>query len=182
VDRGLPFDALVFHPQLEEVAELATAFPDAVIVLDHMGFPLTTGSYAGRPEQTLLEWRSAHEVLARHPGINVKIGALGTPVLRQLFHPDPTVPATSEALAEEWRPLVRWLLDLYGADRCLVGSNFPSSGVTCRYHTMLNAIKRVFSDLSPSEKQQVFAGTARRLFGLGVPNIDVVPQRREGED
>lgn len=175
VDRGLPFDALVFHPQLGDVADLASAFPDAVIVLNHMGFPLTTGRYQGRPEQTLLEWRAAHEQLARHPGVNVKIGGIGISIIRQLREPDLTRTATSELLAEQWKAEILWLVDLYGADRCLLESNFPVDAATCSYHTLWNTYKRVFSESSQPDKEKIFAGTARRLYGIGTAPSPAVP-------
>src|SRR5687767_5565821 len=46
--RGLMFDAWLYHPQLSELADLARAFPDTTIVLDHFGGPLGIGPYAGR--------------------------------------------------------------------------------------------------------------------------------------
>ena len=45
---GLSFDAWLFHPQIGELTDLACAFPDTRIVLDHCGGPAGTGQYAGR--------------------------------------------------------------------------------------------------------------------------------------
>ena len=44
---GLSFDAIVYHPQLPELADLAKAFPDLTIILNHVGRPLGIGPYAG---------------------------------------------------------------------------------------------------------------------------------------
>ena len=48
---GLSFDAWLFHPQIGELTDLARAFPDTKIVLDHCGGPIGIGSYAGRREE-----------------------------------------------------------------------------------------------------------------------------------
>jgi predicted TIM-barrel fold metal-dependent hydrolase len=45
---NLSFDAWLFHPQIGELTDLARAFPDTKIVLDHCGGPAGIGSYAGR--------------------------------------------------------------------------------------------------------------------------------------
>src|SRR3954467_3618618 len=45
---GLSFDAWLFHPQIGELTDLARAFPDTKIVLDHCGGPIGLGSYATR--------------------------------------------------------------------------------------------------------------------------------------
>ena len=48
----LSFDAWLFHPQIGELADLARAFPDTKIVLDHCGGPVGLGRFAGRREET----------------------------------------------------------------------------------------------------------------------------------
>ena len=48
---GLSFDAWLFHPQIGELIDLARAFPDTRIVLDHCGGPVGLGSYANRRDE-----------------------------------------------------------------------------------------------------------------------------------
>ena len=48
---GLSFDAMVYHPQLDEVADLAGAVPDLPIVLNHCGVPLRIGAYQERRDE-----------------------------------------------------------------------------------------------------------------------------------
>src|SRR6266478_9609440 len=47
----LSFDAWLFHPQIDELADLARAFPDAMIVLNHVGGPIGIGAYGGRHKE-----------------------------------------------------------------------------------------------------------------------------------
>ncbi|MFL6838853.1 MAG: amidohydrolase family protein, partial [Bradyrhizobium sp.] len=47
----LSFDAWLFHPQLGELADIARAFPDTKIVLDHCGGPVGIGRFANRREE-----------------------------------------------------------------------------------------------------------------------------------
>ena len=49
---NLSFDAWLFHPQIGELADLARAFPDTRIVLDHCGGPVGLGRFAGKREET----------------------------------------------------------------------------------------------------------------------------------
>src|SRR5712675_2964654 len=53
---GLSFDAWLFHPQLNEFVELARAFPDTRICLDHCGGPVGIGSYVGKREEIFPVW------------------------------------------------------------------------------------------------------------------------------
>src|SRR6202167_3592879 len=56
---GLSFDAWLFHPQIGELTDLARAFPDTRIVLDHCGGPVGLGSYAGHREEIFPVWRAS---------------------------------------------------------------------------------------------------------------------------
>jgi predicted TIM-barrel fold metal-dependent hydrolase len=55
---NLTFEAWLYHPQLIELAELARAFPQTTIVLNHVGGPLGIGPYADKKEETFAVWRA----------------------------------------------------------------------------------------------------------------------------
>ena len=54
---GLSFDAWLLEPQLPDLIDLARAFPDTTIVLDHVGTPLGIGRYKGKREERFAIWR-----------------------------------------------------------------------------------------------------------------------------
>ena len=62
---GLSFDAWLFHPQIGELTDLARAFPDTKIVLDHCGGPIGIGSYAGRREEIFPVWKASIQEIAK---------------------------------------------------------------------------------------------------------------------
>ena len=45
---GLTFNSWHFHPQLPDLVDLARAFPDQTIIVDHVGGMLGVGQYAGK--------------------------------------------------------------------------------------------------------------------------------------
>src|SRR6185503_14047448 len=57
VKCDLTFEAWMLEPQLPDLIDLARAFPDARIVLDHVGTPLSVGSYKGKREERFPLWR-----------------------------------------------------------------------------------------------------------------------------
>ena len=73
---GLSFDSWLFHPQIPELADLATAFPDTTIVLDHVRAPLGIGVYSGKRQEVFEVWRRNMTDLARRPNVHVKLGGL----------------------------------------------------------------------------------------------------------
>jgi L-fuconolactonase len=70
----LSFDAWLYHPQLPELIDLARAFPDTTIVLDHVGGPLGYGPYASRRDDVFVTWKSSIRRLADCANVIVKLG------------------------------------------------------------------------------------------------------------
>jgi L-fuconolactonase len=75
-------------------------------------------------------------------------------------------PPTSEQLAGYWRPFASTCLDLFGAERCMVESNFPVEKMGIGYSALWNALKRIASGASAGEKRAIFSGTAARAYRL----------------
>jgi predicted TIM-barrel fold metal-dependent hydrolase len=75
-------------------------------------------------------------------------------------------PPSSEQLATAWRPYVETCIEQFGADRCVVESNFPVEKMGIGYAGLFNALKRLAAGASADEKAAIFAGTARRVYRL----------------
>jgi predicted TIM-barrel fold metal-dependent hydrolase len=164
---GLSFDAWVLEPQLGDVIDLARAFPDTQIILDHVGTPLGIGRHAGRREERFGAWRDNIRELARSANVAVKVGGLAMPFTGfPSFMSDP--PSPPAQLAAEWKPYVETCVEAFGADRCMFESNFPVDGGTCAYDVLWNAFKLLAKGCSGGEKADLFAGTARRIYRLAI--------------
>jgi len=162
---GLSFDAWLYHTQIDEVADLARAFPDTRIVLNHVGGPLRIRAYASRREEVFARWKASIEALARCPNVHVKLGGLGMRIGGFGFHEQPE-PPSSEALAAAWRPFIDTCIGAFGASRCMFESNFPVDKGSYSYPVFWNACKLLAKDASPAEKADLFAGTAARFYRL----------------
>jgi predicted TIM-barrel fold metal-dependent hydrolase len=165
---GLSFDAWLYHPQIGELMDLARAFPETAIVLDHVGAPIGVGAYQGRRAEVFELWRDAIRDLARCRNVNVKLGGLGMRVMGFGFEEKPRAPA-SEELAQAWRPYLETCIECFGTERAMFESNFPVDKQSCSYAVLWNAFKRFAKDYSEAEKSALFAGTAARVYRLDVP-------------
>ena len=121
---GLSFDAWLFHPQIGELTDLARAFPDTRIVLDHCGGPVGIGSYAHRREEIFPVWKASIAAIANCPNVSVKLGGLAMRLLGFDFH-ERTQPPSSEQAAAAWRPYMETCIEAFGPGRCMFESNFP---------------------------------------------------------
>ncbi len=164
---GLTYDAWLLEPQIPQLVELARAFPDQPIVLDHTGAPLGRGYYAGRGEEVYARWKTNIAALAACENVTIKLGGLGMPINGfPSFRQEP--PATSEQLADEWRPWFETAIEAFGAQRCMFESNYPTDGGSGSYSALWNAFKRVCAGVSAYEKADLFARTAARFYRLDI--------------
>jgi len=145
--------------------DLARAFPDQPIVVDHVGGPIGIGPYADRREEIFPGWRDAIRALAACPNVCVKLGGLGMSVCGFGFQKRER-PPSSEELATAWRPYMETCIEAFGADRCMFESNFPVDKVSCSYVVLWNAFKRLASGASAAEKAALFHDTAARFYRL----------------
>jgi L-fuconolactonase len=166
----LLFEAFVFFTQLGEVLDLARAFPDTPIVLNHVGGPLGIGPYAVDRKAHFAAWTHGMAALVACGNVFVKIGGLGIIACGFGFESH-EVPPGSDALAVAWRPYVATVLDLFGPGRCMFESNFPVDAQSCSYATLWNAFKKLTEDAAPGDRADLFSGTARLVYGL-MPTSD----------
>src|ERR1700686_500317 len=162
---GLSFDAWLFHPQIGELADLARAFPDTKIVLDHCGGPAGLGSYANRRKEIFASWRASIRDIAKCPNVVVKLGGLAMRLLGYDFHERPK-PPSSEELAAAWRPYIETCIKAFGPARCMFESNFPPDKGQCSYQVIFNAFKRIAASCSEAEKTALFSRTATDFYRL----------------
>ena len=164
---GLTFDSWVFHPQLSDVVDLARAFQDTQICVDHVGGPIGLGRYQGKRDAVFAEWSLRIRELAACPNVHVKLGGMGMKLFGFDFHEGEIAP-DSEQLAAAWRPYVETCIAAFGTKRAMFESNFPVDKVSYGYGVYWNACKRLAKGMSPSEKADLFHDTASRFYRLGL--------------
>jgi predicted TIM-barrel fold metal-dependent hydrolase len=159
----LSFDAWLYHPQLAELAELAAAFPDVSIVLNHLGAPLGIGPYTGKRTEVFQAWREGILSLAACPNVCVKLGGLGSERSGFDWHEHTTKPSSND-LAAAIRPYIELCLEAFGVGRCMFESNFPVEKRANSYVVLWNAFKRVTAGYSESERAALFHDNAARIY------------------
>ncbi|HEV7259252.1 MAG TPA: amidohydrolase family protein [Bosea sp. (in: a-proteobacteria)] len=142
-DYGFSFDLQVFAGQMAGAADLAAACPGVTFVLQHAGMleDLSPGGLA--------TWRAGMTLLAAQPNIVSKLSGLGTFLRRND--------------ASHIRLIAVQTLALFGAERCLFGSNFPIEKLWTTYPELISAH---LAAVPEEAHQAVFNETARRVYRL----------------
>jgi predicted TIM-barrel fold metal-dependent hydrolase len=91
--------------------------------------------------------------LADCPNMFVKLSGLGTFVHR--------------ASIEDIQPIVSETVSMFGAERCVWGSNFPIEKLWTDYATLTQIIRQAVSHLPPTEQRHILSDTAIRLYKIG---------------
>jgi predicted TIM-barrel fold metal-dependent hydrolase len=149
----LSFDLSVYPHQLLDAARLAADFPSSLLVLNHGGL-LATGSEDERELR-----RAGLGVLSQHENVLVKISGFGINNL--------------ERGIEKQREWFHELLELFGASRCMIGSDYPVDKLVANRNPLLD-LSELSGELSAAEDQVVRIGTATRAYRLPleIPNVE----------
>ena len=144
--NGLSFDALVLPRQLPGLLQFARRHPELPIVIDH----------AAKPEIALQqwdEWAADMTSLATCPNVFCKMSGLLT---------EAGIYTDTRHLA----PYVDLVLQQFGAQRVMWGSDWPVLNLAGQYADWVNQSEALLAHLTPAEKQAVFGGTASAFYRL----------------
>lgn len=144
--RGLSFDLQVLPELMARTARVLETAPDTPVALCHAGSP------HDRTPSGLADWAHALRPLSALPNVHCKLSGLG------MFDHGWTV--------QSIRPIVETVLDQFGPDRVMFGSNFPVDSLTSDYATLLRAYKALIPE---AMHHAVFQETATRFYRLTVP-------------
>lgn len=142
----LRFDLQTPWWHLHEAVRLAIDYPQTQVILNHTGLPAdrSAGGVAG--------WKRAMAALAACPNVAVKISGLGQ--AGQAW----TVAANGD--------IVRTVIDLFGAARCMFASNFPVDSLCASFATIFDGFREIVRDMSPEEQRGLFRDNAIRIYAM----------------
>lgn len=142
--RGLSFDLQLIPELYAGMARVLDAAPDTPIALCHAGSP------HDRSAAGLAAWARDLRLLSDRPQVVAKLSGLG------MFEPSWTT--------DSIRPIVETVLEQFGPERVMFGSNFPVDSLTSDYATIVAA----YEDLVPGDLHDaVFGATARDFYRIG---------------
>lgn len=147
-DHGLHFELQAPWWHARELLDLIATAPEIPVVINHAFLPSDRGAEA------LAAWREALRLAASAPNTFLKISGMGL--------------ADKRWRADENRPVVDGCLEVFGAARCLIASNFPVDRLCGSFGTIIGGYKNLTSGLSQAERRQLFHDNAVRVYRLDV--------------
>ncbi len=149
-EAGLVYDLLVRARELEAALRTARELPHVRFVVDHIAKPpIASGA--------LDEWAARLRPLAALPNVFCKLSGMVTEASWGSWQADDLV------------PYVRRVLEWFGPERCLFGSDWPVCLLAASYAQVLEACRRAIGDASEADRELIFGATAADLYALAVP-------------
>ena len=146
VDCGLVLDGLVRAQQIGDLAALAQRYPDLRIVLDHAGKPpIAAGAFEG--------WAQAIASLAENENVFCKLSGLWTE-------------AGEDTSPDATRPWVAQLLESFGSQRLMWGSDWPVLELAGSYRGWLAHCEELLAHLDLNERTAIFGEIGKRFYGV----------------
>lgn len=149
---GLTFDALVKPRHLSVLMEFVDRYPDLRVVIDHGAKPKITSSGMAHPGME--SWALLIAEIAKRPWVHCKLSGLLTEADR---------PFGLESL----RPFADHLVESFGSDRILFGSDWPVLNLASDFETWHDMAGTLLAGLREDERDSVFGGNASRFYRLG---------------
>ena len=144
---SLVYDILVVERQLPNTIRFVDQHPDQVFVLDHIAKPLIS-------RNELSPWKENIQELARRENVNCKISGMVTEADYQKWTPS------------QLQPYFEAVLEAFGPDRLLFGSDWPVCLVATTYNNWIDLVKNNISSLSETERGKIMGGNAVRVYKL----------------
>ncbi|MHA6723634.1 amidohydrolase family protein [Sphingomonas sp. RS2018] len=142
---GLSFDLQAYPGQFPHLAQLIERHPDTQVILNHTGMAVP-GEWDA--------WRTGMAALARLPNVATKLSGLG------FTHRPWSI--------DQARAYVLEAIDLFGTDRAMFASDFPTDKLFGSFTEHLDSYAAIVFDLTASDKRSLFAGNANRLYRLDI--------------
>ena len=146
---GLVYEMLVLTDQLRSAVDLAARLDTMTFVLDHAAKPPFT-----RGPDVWDEWKCGVVTLAAHPNVVCKLSGLATEANWSSWD------------ADTLRPAVEHVLEAFGPDRLMFGSDWPVCELAGPYGEILAAANKLTESCTSSEREQIFHRTATRVYRL----------------
>ena len=148
-EAGLAYDLLVRARELPAAVDTVRAFPELRFVLDHLAKPPIA-------DGDLSEWAPGILALADVPNVSAKISGLVTEADWRSWSLD------------DLRGPVEIAVDAFGADRLMIGSDWPVCLLAGSYAEVLGAMRALLDELPAHDLDRILGGTAARVYRLAL--------------
>ncbi|MBB1482912.1 amidohydrolase family protein [Tessaracoccus sp. MC1865] len=143
-ERGLLLDLDCAYPNMSAARRMAGRYPELPVVLEHIGFPRR------RDKEYFDNWSAGIRELAQADNVTCKMSGIA------MTDPQFTL--------DSLRPWAETCLQVFGPERCMIGSNWPLDRLFSSYDSIIAVYRELLGSLDREEQEQVLITTAERVY------------------
>ncbi len=141
------YDILIFPDQLQYLPALVEAFPNQKFVIDHIAKP-------NIKEQKIADWKKNIQALREYKNLYCKISGMVTEADWKGWE------------QKDFTPYLDTVVETFGSDRIIFGSDWPVCLVAASYQQMLIIVTDYFSSFTENEQANFFGLNAVQFYNL----------------
>ena len=141
------YDILIFEHQLEECINFVKSLPEMPLVIDHLAKPDIKNS-------SFDDWAEQMKKLAEYPNVHVKLSGMVTEADWENWK------------REEFTPYLETCLDYFGADRLMIGSDWPVCLLGGSFEQVIGIVEEFARGLSQSDYDAIMGQSAKNFYNL----------------
>lgn len=145
--KNYTYDILVYHTQLKSVLNFVRQLPNNRLIIDHIAKPDIAN-------QKISQWANYLKEIAKHPNVFVKVSGMVTEANWKTWK------------KEDFYIYLDYILDYFGTDRIVYGSDWPVCLLSATYQQQLEIVQTYFGKLSKNEQDKIFGLNAIEFYQI----------------
>ena len=145
---NLTYDVLIFPHQLKEALDFVRLNPKQAFVIDHLAKPYIKNGLID-------DWKVDMQKIAKMPNVSCKVSGMVTEA------------DWSNWTVESFFPYLDVLLNVFGIDRVMFGSDWPVCNVAARYDQVIEIVEMYGANFTNDEKSKLFGLNAKSFYNIG---------------
>ena len=144
---NLTYDVLIYPRQLQAAIRLVSNFPEQAFLLDHIAKPFIK-------DGTIEPWKTQIREFAKHPNVCCKVSGMVTEANWKSWKP------------HDFQPYLETVLDAFGIDRLMYGSDWPVALLTGTYRQVYQLAYDFVAPLGDGAIEKFFGSNSTKFYGL----------------
>ncbi|MBA4054043.1 MAG: amidohydrolase [Marivirga sp.] len=144
---GYTYDILIFPDQLKFAEKFIKEFPYQPFVIDHLAKPYIR-------DRKMDEWKKGILSISKYDNVSCKVSGMVTEADWNAWK------------NEDFKPYLDVIVEGFGMDRLMYGSDWPVCLVAASYNKMIDVVREYFSTFTKNERDAFFGGNAVRFYNL----------------
>ncbi len=144
---NLTYDLLLFYRHLPVALKVVEKFPEQPFVVDHISKPVIK-------DKMISPWKEDIQALAKYENVCCKLSGMVTETHWKQWKP------------EDFRPYLDIVIEAFGTDRVMIGSDWPVCTLSGDYRSVMNIVIAYLQQFPEETREKILGGNCARFYNV----------------